>query len=50
MMMTAAGMIQPAKVLILGAGVAGLQAIATAKRLGAVVSMPLMYGVRQKNK
>ncbi|GGI78569.1 Re/Si-specific NAD(P)(+) transhydrogenase subunit alpha [Legionella impletisoli] len=37
MMMTAAGMIQPAKVLILGAGVAGLQAIATAKRLGAVV-------------
>lgn len=37
MMMTAAGMIQPAKVLILGTGVAGLQAIATAKRLGAVV-------------
>lgn len=37
MMMTAAGMIQPAKVLILGVGVAGLQAIATAKRLGAVV-------------
>lgn len=37
MMMTAAGMIRPAKVLILGAGVAGLQAIATAKRLGAVV-------------
>ncbi|WP_298627126.1 Re/Si-specific NAD(P)(+) transhydrogenase subunit alpha [uncultured Legionella sp.] len=37
MMMTAAGMIQPSKVLILGAGVAGLQAIATAKRLGAVV-------------
>lgn len=37
MMMTAAGMIQPAKVLILGAGVAGLQAIATAKRLGAVI-------------
>ena len=37
MMMTAAGMIQPAKALILGAGVAGLQAIATAKRLGAVV-------------
>lgn len=37
MMMTAAGMIKPAKVLILGAGVAGLQAIATAKRLGAVV-------------
>lgn len=37
MMMTAAGMIQPAKILILGAGVAGLQAIATAKRLGAIV-------------
>ncbi len=37
MMMTAAGMIHPAKVLILGAGVAGLQAIATAKRMGAVV-------------
>lgn len=38
MMMTAAGTIMPAKVLIVGAGVAGLQAIATAKRLGAVVS------------
>ncbi len=38
MMMTAAGTIAPAKALILGAGVAGLQAIATAKRLGAVVS------------
>lgn len=38
MMMTAAGTIRPAKALILGAGVAGLQAIATAKRLGAVVS------------
>jgi NAD(P) transhydrogenase subunit alpha len=37
MMMTAAGTIPPAKVLILGAGVAGLQAIATARRLGAVV-------------
>lgn len=37
MMMTAAGTIAPARVLILGAGVAGLQAIATAKRLGAVV-------------
>jgi NAD(P) transhydrogenase subunit alpha len=37
MMMTAAGTITPAKVLILGAGVAGLQAIATARRLGAVV-------------
>lgn len=38
MMMTAAGTVKPAKVLVLGAGVAGLQAIATAKRLGAVVS------------
>lgn len=37
MMMTAAGTIPPAKALILGAGVAGLQAIATCKRLGAVV-------------
>ena len=37
MMMTAAGTIPPARVLVLGAGVAGLQAIATAKRLGAVV-------------
>ncbi|MCH8885321.1 MAG: Re/Si-specific NAD(P)(+) transhydrogenase subunit alpha [SAR324 cluster bacterium] len=37
MFMTAAGTIAPARVLILGAGVAGLQAIATAKRLGAVV-------------
>ena len=38
MMMTAAGTITPAKVLVIGAGVAGLQAIATAKRLGAIVS------------
>jgi len=38
MMMTAAGTLAPAKVLILGAGVAGLQAIATARRLGGVVS------------
>jgi NAD(P) transhydrogenase subunit alpha len=37
MLTTAAGTIQPAKVLVLGAGVAGLQAIATARRLGAVV-------------
>jgi len=37
LMMTAAGTIRPAKVLVLGAGVAGLQAIATARRLGAVV-------------
>ena len=35
--MTAAGTVPPAKVLVLGAGVAGLQAIATARRLGAVV-------------
>lgn len=38
MMMTAAGTVAPARVLVLGAGVAGLQAVATAKRLGAVVS------------
>src|SRR5438270_4844030 len=38
MFMTAAGSIAPAKVLVIGAGVAGLQAIATARRLGAVVS------------
>lgn len=38
LMMTAAGTIRPANVLVIGAGVAGLQAIATAKRLGAVVS------------
>ena len=39
MFMTAAGTITPAKILILGAGVAGLQAIATARRLGAVVEV-----------
>ncbi len=38
MLTTAAGTIRPAKVLVLGAGVAGLQAIATAKRLGAIVT------------
>jgi NAD(P) transhydrogenase subunit alpha len=43
MLMTAAGTITPAKVLVVGAGVAGLQAIATARRLGAVVSA---YDVR----
>ena len=43
MMITAAGTIPPVKLLVLGAGVAGLQAIATAKRLGAVVSA---YDVR----
>lgn len=43
MMMTAAGTVKPARVFVMGAGVAGLQAIATAKRLGAVVSA---YDVR----
>jgi NAD(P) transhydrogenase subunit alpha len=43
MLMTAAGTIVPARVLVLGAGVAGLQAIATSRRLGAVVSA---YDVR----
>ena len=38
MMMTAAGRVNPAKIMVIGVGVAGLQAIATAKRLGAVVS------------
>ncbi len=38
MMMTAAGTIAPARVFVMGAGVAGLQAVATAKRLGAIVS------------
>ena len=38
MMMTAAGTVTPAKILVIGAGVAGLQAIATAKRLGGIVS------------
>ena len=37
MLITAAGTISPAKILVIGAGVAGLQAIATAKRLGAIV-------------
>lgn len=39
LLMTAAGTIQPAKIVIIGAGVAGLQAIATAKRMGAVVEV-----------
>lgn len=43
MMMTAAGTVAPARVLVMGAGVAGLQAIATARRLGAVISA---YDVR----
>jgi len=47
MLMTAAGTIPPARVLIVGAGVAGLQAIATARRLGAVVSA---YDIRPATK
>ncbi|NRB10741.1 MAG: Re/Si-specific NAD(P)(+) transhydrogenase subunit alpha [Rickettsiaceae bacterium] len=47
MMTTAAGTIKPAKILILGVGVAGLQAIATAKRLGAIVAA---YDVRPATK
>ena len=47
MMITAAGTIAPIKVLVIGVGVAGLQAIATAKRLGAVVSA---YDVRSSTK
>ena len=43
MLMTAAGTVTPAKVLVIGAGVAGLQAIASARRLGAVVQA---YDVR----
>ena len=43
MMMTAAGTVAPARVLVMGAGVAGLQAIATVRRLGASVSA---YDVR----
>ena len=47
MLMTAAGTIAPARVLVLGAGVAGLQAIATARRLGAVISA---YDVRSSSR
>jgi NAD(P) transhydrogenase subunit alpha len=47
MLTTAAGTIRPAKVLVLGAGVAGLQAIATAKRLGAVIEA---YDIRPETK
>ncbi len=47
MLTTAAGTIRPAKVLVIGAGVAGLQAIATAKRLGAVVEA---YDVRSETR
>ena len=49
MMMTAAGTVPAAKVLVVGAGVAGLQAIATAKRLGAIVSATDVR-MLQKNK
>ncbi len=47
MLMTAAGTVPPARVLVVGAGVAGLQAIATARRLGAVVSA---YDIRPATK
>ena len=47
MLTTAAGTIRPAKVLVLGAGVAGLQAIATAKRLGAIVEA---YDIREETR
>src|SRR5437763_14873520 len=47
MMTTAAGTITPSRVLVIGAGVAGLQAIATAKRVGAVISA---YAVRPAGK
>src|SRR5207245_11629423 len=51
MMMTAAGTVAPTRVLVMGAGVAGLQAIATARRLGAVarayVVRPALNEVRQ---
>ena len=47
MLMTAAGTVQPAKVLVMGAGVAGLQAIATARRLGAMVEV---FDVREAAK
>ncbi len=49
MMMTAAGTIAPARVLVFGAGVAGLQAIATAKRMGAVVlATDVRYAVKEQ--
>ena len=49
MMMTAAGTVPPAKCLVMGAGVAGLQAIATARRLGAVVSASDVRPVAKEN-
>ena len=49
MMMTAAGTIPPTRVLVLGAGVAGLQAIATARRLGAIVyAFDVRYAVKEQ--
>ena len=48
MLTTAAGTIAPAKVLVLGAGVAGLQALATARRLGAVVSGSTFPAVKEQ--
>lgn len=47
MLTTAAGTVTPARILVIGAGVAGLQAIATARRLGAVVSA---YDMRPASK
>ena len=49
MLGTAVGMVQPAQVVVIGAGVAGLQAIATAKRLGAVTKAA-MYGRMRQNR
>ena len=48
MMMTAAGTVPAAKVLIVGAGVAGLQAIATAKRMGAIVFATDVDGIKEQ--
>ena len=48
MMMTAAGTVPAAKVLVVGAGVAGLQAIATAKRMGAIVFATDVRMVKRK--
>lgn len=49
MLMTAAGTVKPARVVIMGVGVAGLQAIATAKRLGQWLKPPI-YAQRLKSK
>ena len=48
MMMTAAGTIPAAKVLVVGAGVAGLQAIATAKRMGAVFATDVRMASKEQ--